>query len=80
MQKSDVLPPNHGLVGQTGNASRSEACEYVVYLVKHIADYVGNPLPVRIIEAEKLLMEGFDGTEQIFVLPPQYTKLVLFSE
>lgn len=76
----DVMPPVHGLIGQSSNAAKPEARASVVSFVKRIADYDGHPLPVRIRAADKRLMERIDGTEQMVVLPPRYTKRDLYRQ
>eukprot|EP00171_Calliarthron_tuberculosum_P020102 IDg20102t1 len=78
--KRDVLPLHHGMVCQKSNAEKPEVRETVLIFDKHIADYDGHPLPARVRAAEKHLMEEIEGTEQMGVLPPRYTKRVLFLE
>lgn len=80
LTKLDVLPLHHGLVCKMGNAAKTEGREAVVCFIRHITDYDGHPLPVRICAADKILMERIEGTEQMVVLSPRYTKSDLLLE
>lgn len=60
--------------------SEAEVRASVVAFVTRIADYKGHPLPVRIRASDKRLMERIDGTEQMVVLPPRYTKRDMYNQ
>ena len=76
----DVLPPKHGLTGQTSNAAKPEAREAVMSWLRGIADFHGHALPVRIRAADRKLMDKIEGSEQMVVLPPRFTKRSLYDE
>ena len=78
----DVLPDEHALVDRKGdqaNASKPEARKAAAEYIKFVAEREGHPLPVRIRASDKRLMEKIEGTEQMLVLPPRFTRRSLHS-